>query len=118
MKNLTAFTAVVATSLISAAVLFSAPASADVSRAQVQAELAQARANGELPNYGMDTAYVTTQAPAQAQAIAQAKTRAQVRAELKTARTDGTLAAQRADNGNTPAAAQRAVKTEATATAE
>ena len=89
MKTLTAF----ATALISAAVLIAAaPASAqEVSRAQVLAELAQARANGDVPNYGADSAY------SPAQFTKSSKSRAEVRAELKTARKDGTLEALSSD---------------------
>jgi hypothetical protein len=90
MKTLTAFLV----AAVSAAVLFSVPASAEeeVSRAQVLADLAQARANGEVPNYGMDAAYNPVQ-------IKQAagKSRAEVRAELRDARQDGTLEALNAD---------------------
>jgi len=97
MKTLTAF----ATALISAAILFSAaPASAqEVTRAQVLAELAQARDNGEVPNYGADFGY----SPLQARQAA--KSRAEVRAELKGARKDGTLEAMNADLA-TPAKTQ------------
>ena len=87
MKTLTAF----ATALISAAVLFTAAPTAsaqEVSRAQVLAELAQARANGDLPNYGADSAY----SPSQFMKTA-SKSRAEVQAELKAARKDGTLEA-------------------------
>ena len=86
MKTLTAF----ATALVSATVLFTAaPASAqEVSRSEVLAELAQARANGDLPNYGTDSAY----SPSQFMKTA-SKSRAEVQAELKAARKDGTLEA-------------------------
>ena len=88
MKTLTAF----ATALISAAVLFTAPVSAqEVSRAQVISELAQARANGEVPNYGTDSAYTP------AQYTKSSKSRAEVVAELKAARKDGALQASNAD---------------------
>ncbi len=86
MKTLTAF----ATALISAAVLFSAaPASAqqELSRAEVLQDLAQARANGDVPNYGTDSAY------SPAKFVKTGKSRAEVTAELKAARRNGTLEA-------------------------
>ena len=85
MKTLTAF----ATALVSAAVLYSAaPVSAqELSRAEVLADLAQARANGDVPNYGTDSAY------SPAKFMKTGKSRAEVTAELKAARKNGTLEA-------------------------
>ena len=85
MKTLTAF----ATALVSAAVLFTAaPVSAqELSRSEVLADLAQARANGDVPNYGTDSAY------SPAKFMKTGKSRAEVTAELKAARRNGTLEA-------------------------
>jgi len=97
-------TAVIAVAVLSAGVLLADGAqAADVSktREQVKAELAEARANGELVNYGSDFAYPPVQ-QAQAKNVGTAKTRAQVLAELHEARANGTLDAMNNDASPAP----------------
>ena len=110
MKTLTIF----AVALLSAGVVFADAASADTgkTRAEVVAELAAARASGELAALNSDQPSFFLRAPAaQANArdvaaapAAQGKTRAQVVAELREAQKSGEFAAI---NSEDPMAMQR-----------
>lgn len=121
MKTLTIFAA----ALLSAGVVFADAASADTgkTRAEVVAELAAARANGDLAALNSDQPSFFLRAPAaQANArdvaaapAAQGKTRAQVVAELREAQKSGEFAAI---NSEDPTAMQRFAEKQAAKKAE
>ncbi len=99
-------TAIIAVAVLSTGVLLADGAqAADTSktREQVKAELIEARANGELVNYGSDFGYRAPQVAATSK-LAAAKTRAQVLAELREARADGSLDALNSDASPAPVA--------------
>ena len=83
-------------------------------REEVRAELAQARANGEVPAYSSDLTSDYFAAHNQAASSQPAgKTRAQVVAELNQARADGSLATRNADDGQSQQAYRTRLATEA-----
>ncbi len=93
MKTLTIF----AVALLSAGVVFADGASADTgkTRAQVQAELAQARASGELNALNSDQPEFLYARP-----TVSTKTRAQVQAELAQAQASGELASLNSEDSS------------------
>ena len=105
MKTATVF----AVAVLSAGILIVSGAQAaqttDASktRQEVIAELAQARANGEVPAYSSDVTSTYIAAHNQAQVQVASKSRAEVVAELNESRADGSLAARNADDGQTQA---------------